>query len=60
MTGQFLADCAKYEQPVIPWGGLRVKLVTNWLCRLARRPWSQGRLPDPGAQQQPVTGEGCG
>jgi len=38
MSWQSLADCAKCEQPVIPWGGLRVKLVTNWLCRLARRP----------------------
>jgi hypothetical protein len=38
MTRQCLADCAKCEQPVIPWDGLRVNLVTNELGRLARRP----------------------
>jgi hypothetical protein len=38
MTRHYLADCAKCEQPVIPWDGLRVNLVTNELCRLARRP----------------------
>lgn len=45
MTGRFLADCAKCDQPVIPGAGLRVKLFTNRLCLLASPSWERGRLP---------------